>query len=88
MSETDIDIDMRFASEIAQDIIASISGQNTVLVSEMIDGLLDVMNAAVRTEQAAKRAVTLWTEAARERDFYRESHGEIEIPEGWSPAYR
>lgn len=68
-------IDERMTSEMVMDLIDSIKDKNTVLVSEMIDSLLDILNSAVAGERASQEAIKMWLGERKITEHYQERYG-------------
>lgn len=68
-------------------IIDGIRNQNTVLVSEITDNLLDLMNFAAEFSNDYCDLVDESTLAYRELDFYVTTYGPQEIPVDYIPTY-
>lgn len=66
--------------------LADISGTSITQSSSMVDVLLDLRGCLQKTDEAVRLAVKIWATAARSLHFYKETFGDLEVPEDWMPS--
>lgn len=84
---TTITPDELSTSERIHNIIKDISGKNTVLSSEMIDALLDLLNHVEIVTDEFCELVDEKIELTRQIDFYETTYGKADIPVDFLPSY-
>jgi hypothetical protein len=76
------------ALELIQTTINNISRTNNTPSSDIVDVLLDLQQAIKQISDTTTGAMKLWMHGQHIIDWYAETYGPADIPEGWEPAWR
>lgn len=72
---------------LVQQAISDISGTSITNSNEMVDRLLDIQQGINNILEGLSTSVRMWMNVRKQLDFYEETFGVHEIPEGWQPKW-